>query len=138
MAINLNSFDGDIVLKSNTFTKNFVRIDGCTPFAGLNEATPATNDDIVYIPTATHYQIKNLILIRNHPKLFVLGENNFTENVGMKGIVMVESTKQKQYPFIIVGNTFTYNSGFLYSDTLYLRVKTDTVYNPDLVQTSHY
>ena len=68
----------------------------------------------------------------------MLGENTFTENVGMKGIVLVEATKQKDYPMIIVGNTFTYNSGFLFSDTLYLQVTTDSIYNPDLVEADHY
>ena len=74
----------------------------------------------------------------SHSRLILLGENTFTDNVGTKGIVMLEKTKQKQYPIFIIGNTFTTNSGFLYSDTLYIRTMNDNVYNPNLVQAQHF
>lgn len=74
----------------------------------------------------------------NHPRLIVLGENTFTYNVGTKGIIILESTKQKSYPIFIIGNTFTANSGFMYSDALYIRKRNDDIYNPDLTSSSHY
>ena len=67
-----------------------------------------------------------------------MGENRFTQNVGLKGVVFIEITKQKTYPLMIIGNTFTSNSGFLYSDALYIRKITDNVNNPDLTQATHF
>jgi hypothetical protein len=138
MAVNLVGFNGDVTLKGNTFTNNYVMIDGCVNANTITSPAP-TNTNIEYLSTtATLYQIKSLISIMSHPKLIVLGENVFTANVGMKGIVMLESTKQKTHPIFIIGNTFTSNSGFFYADALYIRKINDIIYNPDLVQSNHY
>ena len=138
MALNLISFNGDIVLKSNTFQNNYVMIDGCNQVDMLS-AVPPANANIEYLgATSSLYQIKSVVSIMNHPRLIVLGENIFTENVSVKGAVVIESTKQKQYPMIIVGNQFTRNSGFLYSDALYIRKKNDLIFNADLTQSTHY
>jgi hypothetical protein len=138
MAVNLVGFNGDVTLKGNTFTNNYIMIDGCVNANTITSPAP-TNTNIEYLSTtATLYQIKSLISIMSHPKLIVLGENVFTANVGMKGIVMLESTKQKTHPIFIIGNTFTSNSGFFYADALYIRKINDIIYNPDLVQSNHY
>lgn len=138
MALNLVNFKGDVTLKSNTFTKNYVMIDGWVQVQSL-PSPPPTNTKLEYLgATATLYQIKSLISIMSHSRLILLGENAFTDNVGTKGIVMLEKTKQKQYPIFIIGNTFTTNSGFLYSDTLYIRTMNDNIYNPNLVQAQHF
>ena len=138
MAINLYGFAGSVTLKSNTFSNNYVMIDGCSQVQSL-ASVPTVNTDITYFSTSgTIYQIKSVVSIMNHPSLLVVGENTFTSNVGVKGVVMIESTMQKQYPVFIIGNVFTKNSGFLYSDALYIRKITTNIYNPSLTEAIHY
>lgn len=138
MAINLYGFAGSVTLKSNTFSNNYVMIDGCSQVQSL-ASVPTVNTDITYLSTSgTIYQIKSVVSIMNHPSLLVVGENTFTSNVGVKGVVMIESTMQKQYPVFIIGNVFTKNSGFLYSDALYIRKITTNIYNPSLTEATHY
>jgi len=138
MAINLNGFNGDVTLKSNTFSNNYVMISDCTQVESLPSTAP-TNTNIEYLDVAaTLYQIKSVISIMNHPRLILLGENIFSENVGVKGVVMLEQTKQNAYPIFIIGNTFTKNSGFLYADALYIRRIIDDIYNPDLTEATHF
>ena len=138
MAINLYGFGGSITLNFNTFSNNYVMIDGWSQVQSL-ASVPTVNTYITYLSTSgTIYQIKSIISIMSHPYLLVIGENTFTSNVGVKGVVMLESTMQKQYPIFIIGNTFTKNSGFLYSDALYIRKITTNIYNPSLTDTTHY
>jgi hypothetical protein len=84
------------------------------------------------------YQIKSVISIVEHPRMILLGENTFNQNVGMKGVVLLQQTKQKDHPILIILNTFVSNSGFLYADALYIRRTVDSIYNADLVQSTHY
>ena len=138
MALNLVNFPGEVILKGNTFKNNYVMIDGCSYVSSLI-SPPTPNVDIVYInATATLYQLKTVVSIMNHPQLLVIGENIFTENVGMKGIMTIEIQKQKEFPLLIIGNTFTSNSGFLFSDALYIKKITENIYDPNIVQSSHF
>jgi hypothetical protein len=105
--LNLVNFAGDVTLKSNTFTYNYAMIDGCSPTESL-PSSPTENNDYIYLPVnGTIYQLKAVISIIEHPRTIIIGDNTFEQNAGVKGIILLESSKQKTYPIYIINNSFT-------------------------------
>ena len=72
----------------------------------------------------SRYQIKSLVSIVNMDYPVHLISNIFNKNAGTKGVVYLDMNHQDSVErALIVGNTFTYNAGFLDSSAIFVRAR---------------
>ena len=75
----------------------------------------------LYGTTKTYIQIKSVISIVKHNYIIDLIGNYFYGNTGVKGPVMIETFPRTYWRFLMAGNTFIRNAGYIDANTVHLR-----------------
>ncbi|CDW72858.1 UNKNOWN [Stylonychia lemnae] len=133
--INLENFQGDVIIQDSQFQYNQVKYQNCDIAKEiLNNNLNYQKDEYQSLGEKNRLKIHSLISVTKHSHNVDLINNAFNQNSGTKGIIILDVNKQNQNRILIAGNSFTSNFGYFESNVINIRHRVEQLKNTELLQ----